>query len=181
MRFLFNVFFRLRSFSMKVAKVACALLLVALMASFVQAQQPGGGGAGGGGRGGRGAGGGRGGMFTAPPAYDKLVAADIGFKEGDPVTAAVLAKYLKKNLPEGAPEGAAKRVPLNAVMTFARVVDAAGGDPLTATSATKEDWAKGIAAMPQPGAGGGRGQGGGRRGGGNGGNGGNGGGAAPQT
>jgi hypothetical protein len=137
---------------MKVARLAFALLLVTVMAGLAQAQ-PGGGG---GGRGGRG----MGGMFTPPPAYDKLVSADIGLSDGDPVTAAVIAKYLKKNLPEDAPENAAKMVNLNAVITFARVVNAAGGDPLTATSSTKDDWAKGIAAMPTRGGGGKGGKGG---------------------
>jgi len=132
---------------MKPWKMLAGLALAGIMVSGAFAQ-PGGGG--GGGRGGRG---GMGGMFAPPPAYDKLVSAGIGFNDGDPVTAAVVAKYLKKELPEDAPEQQAKRVPVTAITAFANVVLAAGGDPLTATSATKEDWAKGIAAMPTRGGG----------------------------
>jgi hypothetical protein len=128
---------------MKPVTMLAGVALVGLLAGSVFAQ-PGGGG----GRGNRGGFGGMGGMFAAPPAYDKLVSGDIGFNDGDPVTSAVIAKYLKKNLAEDASEQQTKNVPLTAAMTFVRVVFAAGGDPTTATSATKEDWAKGIAAMP---------------------------------
>jgi hypothetical protein len=124
---------------MKPWKMLAGLALAGIMVSGAFAQQPGGGG----GRGGRG-----GGMFAAPPAYDAIVSADVGVKDNDPITAAVIRDYMKKNLPADAPEGASANLDVAAVTALARVVKAAGQDPTKVVSLNKDDYVKGHAALP---------------------------------
>ncbi len=157
---------------MKLWSMLAGVAVAGMLVSSGIAQQPDAGG-GRAGRGRGGAGGGFGAMFQAPPAYDKIVAAGVGLSDGDAVTAKTLAAYLKKNLSADATDAAKKAVSVNAVSMMARIVSAAGKDPLETTSLGKDDYTTGLSKMPA------RGQGGGRRGGGGGGN--RGGGTAPQA
>ena len=68
------------------------------------------------------------GGFGQIPTYDKIVAADVGIKDGDDVTVDAFTAYLKKNVPADAPEGAADRVTQFAPRMFARIATAAGKD-----------------------------------------------------
>ena len=87
----------------------------------------------------------KGGM--APPAYDKIVAGDVGLKDGDDVTVDIFTAYLKKNVPADAPEGTADRVAQRAPQIFSRIAQGAG-QPADAKSLKKDDYTKGIANMP---------------------------------
>jgi hypothetical protein len=64
----------------------------------------------------------------APPTYDKIVAANVGIKDGDDVTLDAFTACLKKNVPADAPEGAADRIVAGAPRIFASIATAAGKD-----------------------------------------------------
>ena len=82
----------------------------------------------------------RGGRMAAT--YEKIVAADVGVKDGDAVTLDAFTKYLEKNVPKDAPEGTADRIKNMAPRAFGRLATLAGKDA-SVTSLDKDDYIKG--------------------------------------